>query len=117
MDPPVPSLLLPRTTGRLELRGAGDQGFRFGPSDSQSGSAATRPVSATNQEPWQSLSFPILALELGERDDALLAPADQFKALLCRHGGRGAVAAMAANAIVRHGAGPNTRLTGGDRAA
>jgi hypothetical protein len=37
--------------GRVELRDAGDQEFRFGLADSQSGSAATRPVSATNQKP------------------------------------------------------------------
>ncbi len=40
-------LLLARTTGRVELRGAGDHGFRFGSADSQSGSTATRRVSAT----------------------------------------------------------------------
>ena len=36
-----------RMTGRVELHGAGDQDFSFGLADSQSGSAATRPVSAT----------------------------------------------------------------------
>ena len=36
---------VPRTTGRVELHRAGNQGFRFGPADSQTGSAATRPAS------------------------------------------------------------------------
>jgi hypothetical protein len=40
-------VLQSRRTGRVELHGAGGQGFRFGPADSESGSAATRPVSAT----------------------------------------------------------------------
>jgi hypothetical protein len=53
--PPRPGrcrLPLSRTTGRAELRGAG---FRFGLADSQSGSAATRPPSATKgQSGWES---------------------------------------------------------------
>ena len=43
------SVLHSRTTGRVELHGAGDQRFRFGLADSESGSAATRPVSAILQ--------------------------------------------------------------------
>jgi hypothetical protein len=37
------------TTGRVEPCGAGDNGFRFRPADSESGSAATRCVSATEK--------------------------------------------------------------------
>ena len=39
-----------RTTGRVELRDAGDQGFSFGSADSRSGSVTTRPVSATLEQ-------------------------------------------------------------------
>src|ERR1700729_4095618 len=39
--------LLPRAIGRVELRAAGDQSYRSGQTDSESGSVAIRPVSAT----------------------------------------------------------------------
>jgi hypothetical protein len=44
------ALLLPRTTGRVELHGAGNQGFRFGLADGESGSAATGPAAATKEQ-------------------------------------------------------------------
>jgi hypothetical protein len=44
------TLLQPRTSSYVERRGAGDQGFRFSLADSESGTAAIRPVSATKRE-------------------------------------------------------------------
>jgi hypothetical protein len=46
---PGPDPLASRTTGRVEHDPARDQDFRFDSPDTESGRAATRPVSATKQ--------------------------------------------------------------------
>ena len=51
---PSPTTTAPtETTDRVEVRGAGDHGFPFGPADNESESIPTRPVSATIRKHWR----------------------------------------------------------------